>query len=246
MTIGIYALYWEDQDLIYIGQSINIESRIREHTRKMQKCEHENYKVQNAYGLYGAPTSSILEIVPTARLDTVEEQFIEEFDSIVNGLNIMSGGRSGRGLHAGNSQLSQYQVLRVFSFLYKTNLPYSVISLKTGIPTGNIANIKRGGKHIWLSEKYPEQYAKMLSRDKSVATIRNTSNHGTLVHTSGITSGVIDNINLFCRSQPTLNSCVQTTRKCINEVLKGTKVEYRGWTLSKNLDQTNYTCYQAM
>lgn len=55
MTIGIYALYWEEQDLVYVGQSQDIARRFTEHKRKLKNTSHTNYKVQAAYNLYGIP-----------------------------------------------------------------------------------------------------------------------------------------------------------------------------------------------
>lgn len=231
MTIGIYALYWAEQDLIYIGQSQNTESRLKEHLSKLRNSRHENYKVQNTYDLYGIPETHLVETCSICELNSLEIFYIKEFNSILKGLNINEGGSHGWGVHSGNSQLTKFQVLRVFSLLYKTTLPYSSISERTKVPIGNIANIKKGGKHSWLQEEYPIQYEKMLGRSKSPALIRVTNGHGMLVHSSGIYSGIINNINEFCRSQETLNSNVQTTRKCINEVLKGLRKEYRGWKL---------------
>lgn len=60
MTIGIYSLYWEEQDLIYIGQSQNIERRFTEHLYKLKNNTHTNYKVQKAYITYGLPSTNIL------------------------------------------------------------------------------------------------------------------------------------------------------------------------------------------
>ena len=42
MTMGIYALYWQEQDLIYIGQSKEIERRFKDHLRELEACIHCN------------------------------------------------------------------------------------------------------------------------------------------------------------------------------------------------------------
>jgi predicted GIY-YIG superfamily endonuclease len=61
MTIGIYALYWEEQDLIYIGESDNIERRFKEHLKMLETNKHFNYRVQEVYNTYGLPLFQILE-----------------------------------------------------------------------------------------------------------------------------------------------------------------------------------------
>lgn len=49
MNSGIYALYWWEQDLVYIGLSQNLSSRKLEHLNKLKNNRHTNYKVQNTY-----------------------------------------------------------------------------------------------------------------------------------------------------------------------------------------------------
>ena len=48
---GIYALYWWEQDLIYIGLSQDLFSRKSQHYRSLKSSTHYNPKLQNAYKL---------------------------------------------------------------------------------------------------------------------------------------------------------------------------------------------------
>ena len=49
MTIGIYILYWDKHNEVYIGQSTDIENRISVHTSAVKQNKHYNYKIQDLY-----------------------------------------------------------------------------------------------------------------------------------------------------------------------------------------------------
>lgn len=83
MTIGVYALYWEDPDLVYVGKSQNIESAFKaRHCRKAELNLHSNYKVQEAYNLYGKPLLIILDVCPVSELDILEIFWTKELNSL--------------------------------------------------------------------------------------------------------------------------------------------------------------------
>ena len=44
MTTGIYALYWEEQDLIYIGKAQKIEKRFKDHLSKLISGKEKYHK----------------------------------------------------------------------------------------------------------------------------------------------------------------------------------------------------------
>jgi excinuclease UvrABC nuclease subunit len=53
MNSGIYALYWWEQDLVYVGLSRNLHRRRNQHMSSMVKNTHDNYKVQQAFNNFG-------------------------------------------------------------------------------------------------------------------------------------------------------------------------------------------------
>ena len=92
MTIGIYALYWEEPDLVYIGQSKDIEARFYEHERLLKVGKHPNYKVNRAYNNYGLPEFFIIEKCGLNELNNLEIKWMAECSSLENGLNITREG----------------------------------------------------------------------------------------------------------------------------------------------------------
>lgn len=164
MTIGIYSLYWEEQDLIYIGQSQNIEHRVAAHISLLKRCKHSNYKLQNTYNKYGAPSDSILEVCSLSDITECENYWINDFNSIKLGLNILAAERSNYGTSSGNAKFSKNTILKVFSLLYSKTMAYSFISERLSVPYTLIRDIKTGVSHIWLKDEYPTQYMCMLQR----------------------------------------------------------------------------------
>lgn len=166
MTIGIYALYWEEQDLMYIGLSENIERRYKDHLRLCSSKKHTNYKVQETYNIYGKPTLWILEECQISELNNKEICWTNEFDTLNSGLNIVEPGiAGGSGINNSNSKYSKIQILKVFRSLIKLPILLTEeIAVNTGVSVGIVRCILQGKNHIWLQEKYPWHFALLERR----------------------------------------------------------------------------------
>lgn len=163
MTIGIYSLYWEKQDLIYIGQSVNIERRFREHISKLIRGTHFNKKLQEAYIKYGTPTNNILEILPSNLLDSREIYWIKEFNSYEIGLNSSIGGKSGGfGINAPYSKYTEFDRRYVLKLLTRINLSYGKIAELANVNISLVKGIAHKAAHTDLENKYPNTYRRML------------------------------------------------------------------------------------
>ncbi len=230
MTIGIYSLYWEDQDLVYIGQSQNLERRYKDHINSLQNGTHNNYKVQDTFNKYGEPKFIVLEVCKIADIYTKEILWTEEFNSLhgLNGLNIVEPGTSssGWGTNAANARYSRIQILRVFSMLYKTTLKYSTISLKSKVPIHIINQIKNGLIHTWLCNDYTTKYRLMQLRPKNYPKTK--IEESTLVSSTGEIH-ILTSIKDFCLSIPELAINIKTSSAAIGKVLLNKKKSYKGW-----------------
>ena len=80
----------------YIGQTINFNKRKNKHLSELRRNKHNNCKLQNAFNVYGEQEFHFryweFEIKNQEELDRLECEYIEKFDSIENGYNIMPGG----------------------------------------------------------------------------------------------------------------------------------------------------------
>jgi len=98
MTIGIYGIINETNNLIYIGESNNIERRWEEHIDDLNNNSHCNYKLQTAWNTYGKDNIrfELLEEIQsldspyktTMQLIYLEGKYIDQYNSIINGYNI--------------------------------------------------------------------------------------------------------------------------------------------------------------
>lgn len=163
MTCGIYKLVFKGTDKVYIGQSVNIERRYTTHCCTLRN-NTANYKLIEAYSLYGLPEYEILSECTTVELDTQEDECIDIYNSVDNGFNIHYTANQApeyTGFGYGNSKYTKDQILKVFDLLVNTNKTYSNIEELTGVPANSVCNISIGRSHVWLKEDYPAEYIKM-------------------------------------------------------------------------------------
>lgn len=96
--IGIYKITNLINGKVYIGQSINIEKRVKEHFYKA-KCKKDvsyNSALHSAIRKYGEEnfTWEVIAECSIDDIDELEKKYIKEYNSIVpEGYNILSGGQ---------------------------------------------------------------------------------------------------------------------------------------------------------
>lgn len=167
MTIGIYSIYWDNLNEVYIGQSIHIEERFKSHIRLLKNNNHYNCKLQDYFIKYAEPSLIILEECSLELLDNKEEFYIKEFDSFNNGLNLVCGPMSVvRGENHPGSKYSDEVIIKVFLFLHDRKIPHKEISNICKVHLDVVKGISRGYSHCWLQEVYPTEYKEMLSTKK--------------------------------------------------------------------------------
>ena len=79
----------------YIGQSKDIDRRFNEHKYYLQKGNHKNFHLQNAFNKYGYDsfTFEVIKECSEDVLDDFEEFYIFEYDTYRNGYNLTAGGK---------------------------------------------------------------------------------------------------------------------------------------------------------
>ena len=74
MSKGVYCVFNVINNKFYIGSSINVEKRLREHYRLLSKNTHHCIKLQNSYNVYGV--DSFITFIVELTEDTLKrEQF---------------------------------------------------------------------------------------------------------------------------------------------------------------------------
>ena len=98
MTCGIYSILNKENGKIYVGQSVNIESRFAHHKWELKNNKHINSHLQSSVNKYGIDSFefNILESCDESKLNDNERWWIDYFNSTIrnNGYNFESGGNS--------------------------------------------------------------------------------------------------------------------------------------------------------
>ena len=227
MAVGIYALYWADQDLIYIGQSKDLEKRKYEHFRLMSTGKHHR-RIQEVYSKYGNPVFTVLEYCKISDIDIAEIAWIAEFDSLNPriGLNTRPGGQDiGKDTTHGASKFSKEKVLEACTLLCDPTLRLQDISDKTTISTSVLSTIANQKKHTWVSEDYPALAIKMLEAvdTRILLTKKDSRDSNYYIKSPEGLVYSITNIAMFCREHSLLDTK-------INEVLREKRKHHCGWS----------------
>jgi group I intron endonuclease len=158
MTCGIYKLTFIGIDKCYIGQSINIEKRYKQHLYDMKNGTSNN-KLLDAYEKYGRAILYIILECQEFELDANEEEAISIYNSVVDGFNIYKFSNQApvlKGVEHGNAKYTKQQLIESFELLAKTSLMYTEIEKITGVSKATVYNISKGLSHVWLSEEFPD------------------------------------------------------------------------------------------
>lgn len=160
MTIGIYRLVFENTNKCYVGQSVHIEKRFKEHLYSF-KTETATSKLLEAYKVYGVPELEILVECSASELDIFEDEAIEIFQDNFNTYTTANQAPYGKGTESGNSKYTKEQLIQVFQLL-TTSISLLEIGKLTGVERSTIYKVSIGLSHLWLQELFPEAQDKIL------------------------------------------------------------------------------------
>ncbi len=241
MITGIYKLDFPGTEKVYIGQAKDIIKRIKEHLYTF-KNNTASKKLQQAYNTYGEPSYTILCECTIEELNATENEAIDIFNSCDNGFNTfrLEGGsiRAQGGLTHSNSKYTKREILKIFSLLYRTTIPYTKIATRTNLSKYLVHNIASGLHHLWLKAEYPDQFKLMLDNKllrnkqnkKNLASMGNST--PTLYGPNGIIYENITNIAELCRNDPILSTKGDNARSAIGKLLKGNIGGYCGFYIN--------------
>lgn len=93
---GIYIIKNLVNNKVYIGQSVDVKSRLQHHRSELRHNRHANSYLQNSWNKYGEENFefSVLELCDEDQLDELERRYIKEYDAMDRdyGYNRESGG----------------------------------------------------------------------------------------------------------------------------------------------------------
>lgn len=200
MTIGIYKLNFKDTNKVYIGKSLNIEKRYKDHLYLL-RTGNSNYKLIETYRVFGIPTLEILCECSSKELNSTEEEAIAIFDAVITGCNILYSAYDRKhGEDNPNSLYTNDQIIESFLLLVNsTELTFREISKITKVSTDIISKISCSTVHNWLLEIYPNEYLKL----KELHNTRN--NKGELHYNAKYSNIKIEDIFLTIVNNPSFS-----------------------------------------
>lgn len=158
--IGIYKITDKISGKSYVGQSMNIFSRWKEHARNIRKGKgiNENgvpLKLENL-------TFEILELCSTEELDDREIYWIKYYDSYNNGFNKTSGGQHKRGEEKDRIEYKK----QVITPIHDAKTTIYIDSIESALKNKEIV---ADGKHkFWCYTKYVDDilHIETLAREQ--------------------------------------------------------------------------------
>lgn len=157
--IGIYKFTNKINGMSYIGQSVNIERRYKEH----KNIKHENTLFHKAIEEYGFDNFdfSIVETCGIEELNDREIFYIKEYNTLLpNGYNVSEGGYHGHPM-----ALSFVENVSAIIYLLKnTNMSNIEIGLLFDVSDQTISDINNG--RTWKKDylDYPIRKRKIVSK----------------------------------------------------------------------------------
>lgn len=152
---GIYKIINKINGKIYIGQSIDIERRIKTHIQhgKYNYASYNSYLYRDMY-IYGIDNFEF-EVVEECKKEELNEKeiyYIKYFDSKNNGYNISDGG--GGALNVA-FKLSENDIMDIYKLLIETSLTETEIADMFNTTNDTISKINLGKTRYHDGYKYP-------------------------------------------------------------------------------------------
>ena len=232
MCAGIYILYYESDDgSYYIGQSINIEGRYKEHCKKLRNAKHINKNLTKGFINNVYPSIHILEKLEPIEdiLNDREIFWIKEYDSFISGMNATLGGEGASyGENHFNAKYSEATYLNILKELALDFNSISSISHKLNVSESIVHAISSGDTHKWLATLYPELYLSMQNRKKKLSGCNDLAARGItypkILSPDGV-EYVVTNIREFAKLHGLLN-------QDLGKVLRKDRKSTKGWKLA--------------
>jgi hypothetical protein len=169
MTQGIYCLYFDTDDgRYYVGKSSSgIEGRYVRHKSNLAGNRHVNYLLQKEYNRLGVPPNLYIleECLDPNLIDSREIFWIQKLDAYTSGFNLTVGGEgSAPGEKHPAAIYSEETYVAILTGLAEPNSSIINVSKNLGVSYDVVTCIATGHSHLYLQDKFPGLYQKMISQ----------------------------------------------------------------------------------
>ena len=190
--IGIYKITNKINGHSYIGQSVHIEKRMREHKLKYNWEREKNKTLYQAFQKYGIENFSF-EIIEEceANILNIREQFwIAHYNTYNNGYNMTCGGETNHGDNHPRHRLTKEDVIVIrtrYNNRERKNVVYEDYKERIG---------ESGFGKIWKGETWKHVMPEVYSVENRTFHANNTGNSGSKNGRARLTEQDVYNIRL--------------------------------------------------
>lgn len=179
MTTGIYIIFNNINDKVYIGKSLNIEDRWDRHKNDLKNGAHHSYKLQEDFNNRITLNIEVLDTnVTSEELGRLEVAYIKEFNSYYTGYNCTTGeGTTGTGVEHPKAIYDKEIYKKIVNELAYTNNPIKDIAAALGVSTNIVTNISLLRRHSWIKQEMPIEYEVLLIKRDQITKPRGTPEH---------------------------------------------------------------------
>lgn len=220
MTTGIYKLHFSDGSF-YVGKSLDVNTRFKEHLGELKRGAHFNHKVQAAYDKLGPPEFTILAECSADSLNDLERSNIN-LDNPKQ-LNILAGSDKLYGEEAPRHIYFNEDMLAIFlTIASNPKISRKELASHYGVDVSTVHDISAGrGRALMFKNAYPEEYSKLIANKAS-----NTRGKHTVRLTNGntVVELVTGEYSEFCRKHG-----IQSSN--LSKVINGNRKSTMGWSL---------------
>lgn len=157
----IYSIINNKTKERYVGQTIDLERRKKEHFKDLESNKHLNKKLQSAWNKYGKNNFSFeyqkYDLANKDELNILEKAFIQQYDSYYNGYNLTLGGDGGN--TRGNLSFENYCLIYIGC---RWKGMTEKIAKVLNIDSSTVSAILREKTYLW----YKEEADKLTKEEK--------------------------------------------------------------------------------
>lgn len=190
--VGIYKITNNINNNCYIGQSIHIEERWKEHKSEYNWGRENKKPLYLAFKKYGIENFSfeIIEECKPEQLNLKEQYWIDYYDSYNNGYNMTSGGETNYEDNHPGHKLTKQDVIDIrirYSNLERRKEVYLLYNQRIG---------ESGFSKIWKGETWKDIMLEVYTEENKKYHLHDTGNIGSQNGRSRVTEGDVRNIRL--------------------------------------------------
>lgn len=190
--IGIYKITNKINNKSYIGQSVDIEHRLKEHRNPYNWKREKSKLLYKAFQKYGLEnfTFEVIEECKENQLDIKEQYWIDYYNSYSNGYNMTTGGETNNGENHPGHKLTKQDVIDIrtrYANHERKNEVYLLYNQRIG---------ESGFSKIWKGETWKDIMPEVYTEENKNFHTHNTGNSGSANGRSRLTEEEVREIRI--------------------------------------------------